>query len=78
MWRSRLVAFALAGLLASSGAGAAPKLVAPESVRELLQTHLSRAGLDGETSDATARLATERRLRKEADELLAWTPPTSR
>ena len=71
MWRSRLVAFALAGLLASSGAGAAPKLVAPESVRELLQTHLSRAGLDGETSDATARLATERRLRKEADELLA-------
>lgn len=48
-----------------------PQLIAPESVRELLQTHLSLTGLDGEALDETARLAIERRLRKDAGELLA-------
>ena len=48
-----------------------PQLIAPEPVRELLQTHLSLTGLDGEALDETARLAIERRLRKDAGELLA-------
>ena len=61
----------LIGCLLSSAVGAVPRLVAPEPVREMLQTHLSLAGLEGETPDETARLAFERRLRKEAGELLA-------
>lgn len=48
-----------------------PQLIAPEPVRELLQTNLSLTGLDGEALDETARLAIERRLRKDAGELLA-------
>ena len=71
MHRSRLIAFFLSGFLAYSVAGAAPRLVAPELLRELLQTHLSLTGLEGETLDETARLAIERRLRKDAGELLA-------
>ena len=71
MHRSCLVALALAGVLAHSVAGAVPQLIAPEPVRELLQTHLSLTGLDGEALDETARLAIERRLRKDAGELLA-------
>lgn len=71
MHRSCLIALALAGVLVHSVAGAVPQLIAPESVRELLQTHLSLTGLDGEALDETARLAIERRLRKDAGELLA-------
>lgn len=71
VYRSCLVVFVLVGLLAHSGAGAAPKLVAPESVRELLQTHLSLTGLESAALDETNRLAIERRLRKDAGELLA-------
>ena len=71
MHRSCLFALALAGVLVHSVAGAVPQLIAPESVRELLQTHLSLTGLDGEALDETARLAIERRLRKDAGELLA-------
>lgn len=55
----------------SSAAGAVPRLVAPETVHDLLRTHLSLAEFDGTTPDATTRLALERRLRKEAGELLA-------
>ena len=71
MHRSCLFALALAGVLVHSVAGAVPQLIAPEPVRELLQTHLSLTGLDGEALDETARLAIERRLRKDAGELLA-------
>lgn len=71
MHRSCLIALALAGVLAHSVAGAVPQLIAPEPVRELLQTNLSLTGLDGEALDETARLAIERRLRKDAGELLA-------
>ena len=62
----------LIGCLLSSAVGAVPRVVAPEPVREMLQTHLSLAELEeGATPDETARLAFERRLRKEAGELLA-------
>ena len=71
MHRSCLFALALAGVLVHSVAGAVPQLIAPEPVRELLQTHLSLTGLDDEALDETARLAIERRLRKDAGELLA-------
>lgn len=71
MHRSCLIALALAGVLVHSVAGAVPQLIAPEPVRELLQTHLSLTGLDDEALDETARLAIERRLRKDAGELLA-------
>lgn len=71
MHRSCLFALALAGVLVHSVAGAVPQLIAPEPVRELLQTNLSLTGLDGEALDETARLAIERRLRKDAGELLA-------
>ncbi len=61
---------ALLGLVPAVPVLAAPQLEAPESVRELLVSHLS---LDGASAalDATARAALERRLRKEAGELLA-------
>ncbi|MFT3849961.1 MAG: autotransporter assembly complex family protein [Propionivibrio sp.] len=60
-----------AGLLAHSCVGAAPRLVAPEPVRDLLQTHLSLLELESAAPDEAGRQAVERRLRKEAGELLA-------
>ena len=60
----------------SSAAGAVPRLVAPETVHDLLRTHLSLAEFDGTAPDAIARLALERRLRKEAGELLGLSSRT--
>jgi translocation and assembly module TamA len=66
------LALALAVALAlARPAGAAPQLVAPEAVRELLERHLALTGADDAALDAAARGALERRWRKEAGELLA-------
>jgi translocation and assembly module TamA len=48
---------------------AAPLIVAPDELRELLSQHLSMTG--NEPQDDTARASLERRWRKEASELLA-------
>ncbi len=52
-------------------AAAAPQLVAPKPVRDLLLRHLSLSAPGSEPEDATARASLERRLRREAGELLA-------
>lgn len=57
--------------MAPVSAETTPRLVAPDAVREFLQTHLPLASMAGDAMDATERLALERRLRKEAGELLA-------
>lgn len=57
--------------LASCDVAAAVRLIAPPSVRDLLQSHLPLSAAEESALDATAQLATERRLRKEAGELLA-------
>ena len=69
---ARRLLLALGGAATLSSAWpvvAATQLQAPEAVRELLSRHLPLA--DGEATDAAARAALERRLRKEAGELLA-------
>lgn len=65
------VAVTIGVLLAPASARATPTLVAPDAVRELLQTHLPLAALEGDATDATDRLTLERRLKKDAAELLA-------
>ena len=62
---------ALVGFVFAMPAFAATQIDAPESVRELLVSHLSLSEGEGETLDATARVSLERRLRKDASQLLA-------
>jgi translocation and assembly module TamA len=50
---------------------AAQNLVAPEAVRDLLERHLSLQWSEDELRDDSSREALERRLRREAGELLA-------
>ena len=70
--RRLMRAIAGAVLLALSAPGAAAiRLEAPESVRDLLLQHLPLADADPEVLDGAARATRERRLRKEAVELLA-------
>jgi translocation and assembly module TamA len=52
-------------------AWAAPRIVAPATVRDLLVEHLSLSASGGDPQDDAGRSALERRLRKEAGELLA-------
>ncbi|MBL8412848.1 MAG: hypothetical protein JNM42_00220 [Propionivibrio sp.] len=52
-------------------AAAAAQLVAPKPVRDLLLRHLSLPSPGSEPEDATARASLERRLRREAGDLLA-------
>lgn len=52
-------------------AATAAQLVAPKPVRDLLLRHLSLTSPGVEPEDATARISLERRLRREAGELLA-------
>ena len=67
---------ALMAAISPLAAAAATQLQAPEAVRELLLRHLPLADAPADTSpaaapDAAARVALERRLRKETGELLA-------
>jgi len=73
MYMRRVFLFACSALslIFAEPACAAPKMLAPESVRELLESHLSLAGAEGDMLDPTARATLERRLGKEAGELLA-------
>ncbi len=50
---------------------AAPKLLAPAEVRDLLSRHLSMTGAGSDPQDDTERVTFERRMRKEAGEILA-------
>jgi len=68
LMRCLLLALGLAATV-SPAAGAATQLVAPASVRDLLLRYLPLSA--AEAPDAAARAALERRLRKEAGELLA-------
>ncbi len=71
-WRfSDLRAVVVAMAAIPSLAAAATQLEAPASVRELLTLHLPLTESLAPTPDAAARAALERRLRKEAGELLA-------
>lgn len=65
--------FLLAGvsLVFCAPLGAAPRLVAPDSVSELLTRHLALADIDDKTLNADARVALERRLQQETGDLLA-------
>ncbi|MBK7423523.1 MAG: outer membrane protein assembly factor [Propionivibrio sp.] len=70
-WRL-IFAFCVAATLSLAlPATAATQMVAPKPVRDLLLRHLSLSAPGGEPEDATARVTLERRLRREAGELLA-------
>lgn len=71
MRRQIILAFAAASLALVQATHAAPQVRAPESVRELLATHLSLIGAGDNALDEAARVTLERRLRKDAGELLA-------
>ena len=71
MRRQIILAFAAASLALVQAAHSAPQVRAPESVRELLATHLSLVGAGDNALDEAARVTLERRLRKDAGELLA-------
>lgn len=68
--RRLLFALGLAAGLAMP-AGAATRLLAPEAVHDLLARHLALTGPDSEAPDEAARATLERRLQREAGELLA-------
>jgi translocation and assembly module TamA len=57
--------------LCSLPLAAAPELIAPESVRGLLSSHLTLDGAEAAAVDSTQRALLEHRLRKEMGELLA-------
>ena len=65
----RLLAVSCCAASVSWPAVAATQLQAPAAVRELLSRHLPLA--DDAAGDATSRAVLERRLRKDAGELLA-------
>ena len=70
-WRLLCAICVAATLCLALPASAAPQLVAPKPVRDLLLRHLSLSAPGSEPEDATARASLERRLRREAGELLA-------
>ncbi len=69
--RMLLVLLGSAACCLASPAWAALQIVAPATVRDLLVEHLSSSGSGTDPQDDAGRAALERRLRKEAEELLA-------